>query len=224
MGQEYIRNSLNFGGIDKGSGVLLFDDCETTLNWSKSGTGGDDVCEISDTKSHFQSKSLHIKTRTTDAADNDYIKITKMCPISKTGIVTARCFINFPDISNVEKFIFNFTFGNTINRYEANFSYRPNVPDFNYYNAAGTETDINELKFNAIDNAWLLFEASFDILNNVYNSVSINNIKKELTDIPLYDKGAYALFYASFSFWLYATAEAPAEAYIDNISLREYTL
>lgn len=71
MGDEYIRRIMVLGEVPSLGPVMLFDDMEDLLKWTKGGTGGDSVLEKSTTVAFNKLASLHIKTRATNPVIGD---------------------------------------------------------------------------------------------------------------------------------------------------------
>lgn len=73
MGKEYEREITVLGSVPYLGRVMLYDDMEDLLKFVKGGTGGDDVFEKDQTQVYNGDYSLHMKTRTTGAAEDDDI-------------------------------------------------------------------------------------------------------------------------------------------------------
>lgn len=224
MGQEYIRNSINFGGVDKGQGVLFYENFTGPDNWEKSGTGGDDVHAIIDTKSYFGTKCFHIKTRTTNAAISDYTAIKRTIIMAPSGLLSLRFPFMFPDVSDIQKLVIYFTLSDPAEGYAAAFQYDPNTPTFKYLNDAGNYVESSNLSHVTDDEQWNLFETIIDLNNLKYLSASLNQQTVDLSDQLMNNVATYNYFKFHIKIWLYTAVNAPAEMYVDNIAIKEYSL
>ena len=73
MGEEYVRQILLLGYVPTLGPVVLYDDMEGLLKWTKEDGVGDSVFEKNATVAYNGSYSLHMKTRTTTATAGDLI-------------------------------------------------------------------------------------------------------------------------------------------------------
>lgn len=73
MGKEYTREILVLGQVPHLGPVALYDDIEDYLKWIKANGVGDSVLEKSQTLVYNGDYGLHIKSRTTAAAEDDFV-------------------------------------------------------------------------------------------------------------------------------------------------------
>lgn len=221
MGQEYIRSGIVAGDNQRGLGLLYYDDFEGLLGFSAAGDGSDYVVEHDNTVAFMGSQSLHLKTRTTGAADDDEVSATREMCISPHGIFLWRCYFMCPDVSDCKGLRFELNvYDGTANRQGYIYLY-PSSGEVCYLNSAGGVTELTDMAHALVDNAWNLFQFKLNFKKYRYNSVSLNNLHHDFDDIKLRNAGASTSLYAGATVKLIATSAAPAEAYIDNLIIRE---
>lgn len=74
MGKEYAREITVMGSVPHLGPVVLQDDMESLFKWTQAHGTGDSVFEKIDTVAYNGTSSMHMKSRTTNAAENDAIE------------------------------------------------------------------------------------------------------------------------------------------------------
>lgn len=104
MGKEYAREITVMGSVPHLGPVLLYDDMESLFKWVKAGGAGDSVFEKSDTVAYNGTSSMHMKTRATDAAENDEIAGWRDTFLRPGKRYRVECLF-MPDASGQSKFV-----------------------------------------------------------------------------------------------------------------------
>lgn len=105
MGKEYEREITVLGSVPNLGPVLLFDDMESLFKWTEAGTMGDSVFEKIATVAFNGSASLHMKTRTTGAAENDEISGYRMAFMRPGKRYRLECLFR-PDAVAQSKYVY----------------------------------------------------------------------------------------------------------------------
>lgn len=77
MGEEYLRQVLIMGLVPVLGPVVVYDDMEDLLKWTKGGTGGDDSLALDAALAYNDNKSLQLKTRATAGVEDDFVTATR---------------------------------------------------------------------------------------------------------------------------------------------------
>ena len=84
-------------------GVLLLDDCDGTLGWVASGTGGDDVHAFSTDYAFSGVNSLKLVTRTTGAAAGDTLTVARVVEYPESGLLVYRARVLFLNKARIDQ-------------------------------------------------------------------------------------------------------------------------
>lgn len=222
MGRDHFPNIPIGAGMGFSKGVLLLEDCEGTFTWTVAGTGGDDVHAFATTAAWQGTYGMHLRTRTTLAAADDDLTVTKLMPMPESGLLVARLRIASPDPTAVKSVQIALLANAGANSYVGQLKFAPNTPTVEYVNAAGALVDLPTLATICPADAFQVVELALDVLTMQYIYVLVNGVRVDLAAVPLWDIGAVAARYSYISILVEAIGAAPATLYADNIYVGEY--
>jgi len=221
MSRDYFGNLPVAAGMGFARDVLLLDDCEGSFTWTPTGTGGDDVHEYLAAAAYAGTAGLHLKTRTTAAAEDDWLQVTKALSYPESGLLVLRAKIAMPAQANLKSvsLVLSEAAGTTC--YLAQAKWTPGTPKVEYVDAAGDLIQIPALANKPLDTAFSTIELAIDCRAHQYLSLAINGLRADLAGLGLYNAGAETYRYSAVVLKIVASAGAPAELYASHIYVGE---
>ncbi len=219
--RDYFGNLPIVAGMGFMRGIMLLDDCEGTFTWTVAGTGGDDVHEYAAAAAFQGTYGLHLKTRTTGAAADDNVTVTKLCGYPESGLLIARTRLATPDYTKCKSLQFGLLANAGTNSYRAQIKYSPNTPKVEYADAAGALVEMPTLATLIPAGAFSIAEIAMDLTTMTYLHVRWNGTKVDLSGIPLWDAGAATGRYSYVGLIVVAIGANAAELYADNLYVAE---
>lgn len=221
MGKEYTRDFNIIPSGSPGSSIILSDELNEGKMFEKTGMGGDFVHEISDTFGYSHLKSLHLKTRTTDTAEGDWIGANRSFPFLTDGKISVECLVYVADYTNIQSFEIMVDLSDRSRYKQAIIRYNAALSKFQYFDSAG---DIQDVPGGALDltaGLWHKVQFIFDFNGNKYVSLLVNNVTLDLSEIAIYDVSATTYWGAGIQLTVSANEVGPAEIWFDNIAIRQ---
>lgn len=215
--RDHFGNLPIVAGMTFSRDVLLLDDCEGAFTWIPTGTGGDDVHEYLAAAAFAGSAGLHLKTRTTAAAENDILSVDKYLGYPESGLFVTRMRLASPDLSTVKAIYLTAVFEATALQKQAQLLIVPNTPLVQYQDVAGAGQEMTALAFAVRDKAWITLELAADLRTNTYLHVMYNGARVDLAGIPLYAAGAASYRGINLGLSVVTAGAAPAELYAANL-------
>ena len=209
-------------GMGFSRGVHVLDDCEGTLTWIISGTGGDDVHEYATVAAWQGAYGLRLKTRVTATAENDYVAAQKIFDHPYTGFLLMRLRLATPLVANCKSLSAGFRDDDGAQQYLAQLALYPATGLVKYCDAAGAYVAIDALAQTFAASSWLTLEIAIDCLTHKWLYVLLNGVKVDLSTISLYNDAATASKAAQAIIMVTASAAGAGEAYLDNILVTEW--
>lgn len=221
MSKEYTRRLSIFGLSPEYGEIYLYDNMEGAEMWTGEGTGTDFFAEFSDARPHHGTRSLHIKSRTTGAAEDDYARVYRHCflpPSKKLGQIST--FI-LGDITKLKSFALAFTYYDGINDTHAVLTYLVALHKWQYKNSLGGETDVPGADIALIDYRPHRASIATDFNRNEYISFTIDDELFPLTNLPLYSIPNGFDRHLNLLYQITTSGANPAEVYINSVLLHE---
>lgn len=217
LGQFQLSSNMHFS-----KGVLCMDDCVGAMNWTKSGTGGDDLLEHAAAAAFFGATGLHLKTRTTDAAQNDSIVAQKNFDFPASGLLVYRAKLNSPSLAAANSISLqtNACAADTLNSFSLN--YNPAGPALYYIASGGNPIELTGANIEITDNQWQTIEIVLNLLTMTAISVTWCGHTYDLSGVGMFIGIPDSATYTQLRISLITTAAAPAELYADAIYAGEF--
>ena len=201
--------------------VLIWEDCSGTWQWTVAVTGGDDVHEFATVASDMSTNGMHLKTRTTDAADGDTTEVYKVVGYPIGGRVVARQTLASPDVSAVEYIQTELIIYDGTRKYSAGVRVSPNGPKVHYWSSDGSWVQIPAIDYGWGDKQYCRLEFTVDLDLHEYLKVVWLGAVVDLSGIEYEDTGASTSRKIGMKFVVETKDAAPAEAYINDIYFGE---
>jgi len=220
--RDHLGNFALASNMHFARGVLLLDDCEGGMWWTPSGTGGDDVHELSTDAAFTGTKSLKTATRTTLAAANDNILLTRSMPRSESGLVAMRCMAMMVDVSATYSIELNLSDDNGTDMINGALQWLPNTPQLQYLDAAGADQVIPGGALSVADGQWVNIELIIDCKDQQFLTARLDGAVFDLRGLGLYHAPTGHLSTLYLALNQSSAAAAPSTVYYDNIAVTEY--
>lgn len=204
-------------------GVTLLDDCEGTLAWSKSGTGSDFSVAYDTAAAFVGLKGLHLATKTTTPAEDDYVRVYRYLEWTETGLLVVRARFASPDISDVKEIhaIITNDDGSFLHQGEVKWDSSDGRVKRRTGSAAWQNTAV--LSGALADGQWNSMEIVVDVTEEKWVYVRMFGQKVDLSDAGLWwNSGAGGYKALSVEFTCVAVGANVAELYVDQIYVGEH--
>lgn len=217
LGIFNVSSDLSFA-----RGVHIIDNAEGTFTWTVTGTGGDDVHEHATVAAYMGTNGIHLKTRTTDSAENDYVAITKHTSYPESGLLLARWRFASPDIPKVKTMeIGLLTYTPDGNRCYG-IKLDPNAGTLTYIDSGGSYVTITGGGSSLNNSQFIVMELAIDLRAMLYLDTMVNGIRSSLAGVAGQTLAPGSSRFCSIIMTLVAGGDGPAAAYIDSVYVGEF--
>ena len=221
MPRDFFGNYPIVAGLGFSRDVNVLDDCEGAMTWIISGTGGDDVHENAAVAAFQGAYGLHLKTRTTDAAEDDYLMVQKRFDMPASNLLVARLKIAPVNPDKIKYLDVNLGIDDGVQPYLGAVRFDFDAGKVYHAKSPTGWTEIPALATVFSTLTWYTLELSVDCGAHTYLNVRFNGLSADLSDQALQPNGATngraAYLYTNQTTW----AGHPAEVYLDNIYVGE---
>ncbi|MBA7710392.1 hypothetical protein ES703_119334 [subsurface metagenome] len=202
-------------------GDFVLDDFSGLLKWIKEYGTGDSVFELDATLAYKSNQSLHMKTRTTDAAQNDMISASRSLFVgkSKTLSVAIPFYLPALDTQNYIQFSFQWTDGAKC--HSCDLRYYPSTPDWRANTASGTYTPIVGSDVSLYTSTWHMMVLKADFITGKYISLQLDHLLLDLSALPLYVFTSSTDVRLQVSFMIITSGAAPTEISLGEVLISE---
>jgi len=221
MGKAYVRQVEVIGLVERLGRVLLFDDLEDLFKFVGSGTGIDWVVEKNTTVAFNGSASLRMKTKATTPTAGDYVEAWRRAPTPYGKKLSLECLFRFETLTNEDYIQFTLSWSSEVGLIRARVRYDPIEKKWIYEAEDGTYKDVPNGAQRLYHKTFHRLRVLADFDKREYVSLQCNDLLIDMTGIKLrYSAGVFD----SRMGVVFATAaetSAQAEAYIDDILVKE---
>jgi hypothetical protein len=222
MGRDHFPNLPIGAGMGFSRGIMLLDDFEGTFTWVVGGTGGDDVHALAPAAAWQGTYGLHLKSRTTNSAENDYTIVQKIFDYPASGLLVARVRTAPIVVANTKRIEIGLRIDDGAQQYAATLRVAVSTGKVYYLLTAATWVEIPILATTFVGGTWYTVELAIDCLAQKWISARFNGFTADLSAIPLYNDAASSGRSALLTLDVDASAAGPGEAYFDNAYVGEY--
>jgi len=221
MGKPYIRQVEVIGLVEKLGTVILFDDLEDLFKWRGAGTGTDWVVEKSTTIAYDGNASLHLQTKATTPTAGDAVTADRFTFVPYGRKISLECLFRFETLTNEDVVSFELYWYDGTALHLAALQYLPPEMKWQYFASDGTWKDIPGGDQNLGQAKFHRVKMIVDFEHNKYVSLQCDDKVMDISDLsfqvtPSTVRGTFkALFKVT------AETAARAEAYFDNIFVKE---
>ncbi len=222
MSKEYTRLIAVLGNVPSHGPYLYFDDFEHLLKWTKFAGEGDSIFELDPTVAYSQNQCLYIKSRTTNAAEDDVIGAHIYTYLSPSLKLNQSIHFKCPDFTKTKTIIFYFIHYDGTYAHSAAVQFLPNTPKWQYRDINGDFQDIPLSAYSLHYNAWHRLQLEVNHNTHKYVSMTINHLHFDLFDLNYLlnpDDSTPTCFYSIINFS--TIGAAPGELRIDDFLLHE---
>ena len=221
MSKEYTRSVNILGQIPITGQIVIYDDFENILHWTKYLGAGDDIFELDPTVAKQGSQSLYFKSRTTDAAEDDFIGAYRSIYLLPSKVMSFLGNFRYPSFLAIKYIAFMFQWFSGTHLHTARVNYNPNVPSWDYNNSAGAPIVIPGFDTKLSTDTWhsIILRANFAIGN--YLSLQVNHMTADLSGLAFQVAENTANSFLTKTIFLATAGAAPATLYLDEIIIHE---
>jgi len=219
MGREHIPAASLTSHHGFARDVLLLDDCQGTFNWTAAGTGGDDVHAYAAAAAFTRLKGMHLATRTTAAADNDYLSATRRLGLPESEVLRLQCRLNIPLMAKVAEVDVQLSINDGINL--CCFAIRLMCLSglVQREDTDGNWVTIPGITVNWSDAASVLLALDVSVRSMNYLALSLNGLRAALPPEGGYLEASAAGRGITLRYGIWASAAPPATVYITDTAL-----
>jgi hypothetical protein len=216
MGRPYIRR-IDIQSFPAFYGnILCYDDFESTLKFDSSGTGADYIGDLSESYTYFGSKSLKMKTRATDPAEDDYVSCCRTISPRDCFTISVKFLALFPVVTSPKHFAVYFYFDDFVHYYTAAIRYEISDKKLHFLNSLSEWQAIDNIFIELSYPQWLFFELGFNLLTGKYISAQMAGLKADLSNENLNDIGTSDVYDSRIELRLTSNNNLKPEVYVDN--------
>ena len=221
MSKEYTRSMSILGSLPVAGQIVLFDDFESILNWTKTEGEGDSIHELDPSLSKHGNQCLHLKTRTTGADTGDIIGTKRILHLLPSKVMSFSIAFRTPNHVRIDTILFLFKWKDGSQDYNAQIRFKPNVPSWEYYDSAGQYTLFTGLDEKPAIDTWHFINLKVNFATHHYLSLQYDHLLADLSALAV-NLGAGATDTSSSAWIQFQTAGAnPAELYLDDALIHE---
>jgi len=220
MSKPYTQAAGVVSQVPFQESLILYDDLEGLLKWTAEGTGADYAVELSETDCFYGNKSLHLKTRVTDPAANDYTRASRTIPVPSTNFIEASFLFKLSDNSDTSYFDFKIDFEYNLQRIQAGISYRGSSDIWAYINSAGSTVNLTGSDIPVTEDCWHRVKLRINVATGYYDKLTVDNDVFDMSALALNIEVATSKSKGLTYFQIKAAGATPPEAWIDDIILR----
>lgn len=221
MGKEYEREITVQGSVPNLGPVLLFDDIEDLLKWVEAGTGGDSVFEKIATVAYNGSACLHMKSRTTNAAEDDEISGYRDTIMRPGKRYRMECLFR-PDASAQSKLVFfRALLYDGTNSHNAQVRWDEVNTKWQYLNSVAGWTDVPGGSQDLVADQFHRFLLEWDLSSGKYIRFVCDGLEVDLSGVSFYVTADASATIMRLDVGMFAGAAPPGELYFDDVLVLE---
>lgn len=221
MSKEYTRSLTVLGLAPTAGSILLDHHFSNILHWGQTGGAGDAIYELDPTISERHSQSLFLKTRTTDAAEDDLIGTRNRIHLRNSLFLGFACIVYSPAFTAIKYIEFRFFFNNGDDRKIAAVRFYPNTPIWKYENPYDTLNDIPGSDITLLNSTFhrIALEASFTL--DSYLSLQVDHRLFDLSSFPITPTANPADISLTFDLEICTVGAAPCQLHLSEVLIYE---
>ena len=221
MSKEYTRPVTILGQLPIAGTVLFVDDFEELLNWTKVDGVGDAIFELDPTIAKQGRQSLHMKTRTTGAAQADKIRANRYIHLLPSKIMSFVSTFSSPNFTPIDYLTFDFFWYDGTNLNRGYIKFKPNTPSWSYADSGDVLRPITGLDVLLSTNCFhtVIIKINFTTLK--YYSLQVDHLFADLSAYALKVDTNPNPSTLQTQIVLATAGAAPCETYLDQIAMHE---
>lgn len=221
MGEESIRRIMVLGSVPSLGPVVLFDNIEDLLKWTKADGVGDSVLEKSQTLVYNGDQALHIKSRTTGAAENDEVYAQRELYQRPGQRYRFECFFAIDEDEQAKYVDFLiYVFDGTL-QHVVSVRHDPVNHKWQYLNPGATLTDIPGGAQHLQRDTYHRLLLEWDAVSKEYIKFVCDALEQDLSGTAYYSGSDPAAVRMLLKIGLTAGGTPPGELYFDDVLVME---
>lgn len=221
MAKEYSRSQTILGLLPISGSIILHDDFSGPLQWTKGVGLGDAIFELSPSISKHGKQSLHLKTRTTDAANGDEVRAVRYLHLLPSKVLSFLSSFRCTDFSKILHIMFSFEWYDGASTHICHLKFSPGTPKWEYYDSATAYQIIAGLGVALYDDAWHNLQLVVNFATDKYISFRLDHLLADLSAIAFYSGAPAADSMLMATIEVKTNSASPAEIFIDDIMINE---
>ncbi|MBA7633908.1 hypothetical protein ES703_41479 [subsurface metagenome] len=221
MSREYTRQISVIGNVASHGPVILFDDFESLLKWGIYSGEGDSIFELDPTLAYYGNQSLYMKSRTTDAAEDDIIGANRRLYMSPALKLNQAVHFLSPDFTKINKIVFYFTLADGAVIHYPTVVFDPNTPLLQYHDFENNPQTVPGTNYKPAINTWHRLQLLANLVSNRFIGITLDSHFYDLSPYSLYTYANPASTRLDIYLMIYTAGAAPAELYIDDFLIHE---
>ncbi|GAH66956.1 unnamed protein product, partial [marine sediment metagenome] len=217
MSKEYVRSTLILGHLPIAGSVVLVDGFENLLKWTKKAGAGDSIFELDPTIAKIGNQSLHMKTRTTDAAENDQIGALWSGHLLPSKVLTFIFSFYYPAYLPIDNILLEMIHNDGTNDHGPQLQYNPNVPSLTYRNTTPAHIEIPDLALTFDEDCWHTIQMKVNYNTGKYISIQVDHVFVDLSGLSYYQVENPLPVHSDYNIYIQASDSPPCEINIDEI-------
>lgn len=221
MGEEYVRRIMVLGEVAPLGPVVLSDDIEGVLKWTKDDGTGDSVFEKCATVAYNGSASLHMKTKTTGAAADDIIGARRYSFQRPGKRYRLEVIFRIEDRSDMKScgfvvWLYDGTYQHTVA-----LNYDSQNGKWQYWGSDDSYHDVTGGSQSLFQVAWHRLLMEYDEAKGEYVRMQCDGLGVDLSGVAYAKSSNTTGLRQTVKFQIITQGAAPAEAYFDDVLLME---
>lgn len=220
MPKEYIRQVMIIGSIPRLGQVIVFDDMEDLIKWTKDGNTGDFDVTKDTGKAYNGDASLKIETRATSPADGDWCLAERFCYLQIGKRYSIEFLFMTLNTTNVQYVEFDGRWQDGATFHDPYIRYDAQANKWQYRDSAQAWQDIPGGSQNLASNCWHRVKLVVDRDLKQYISFNCNALEVNLAGISYYSLPSALTEAFDPRIRLENNGAAQAILYVDDVLIR----
>lgn len=221
MGEEFIRRIMVLGEVPLLGPVILFDDIEGLFKWSKTGTGADYVVEKDAAVAYNGSACLHLKTRVTGAAENDFAQAARYHFQRPGKRYRLECIFQIKVRADCKYVFFcGEIYDGSVGHF-CGIRYDSQNGKWQYRTGLTAYTDVPGGSQNLIEGRWHRFLVEYDEHKKEFVRLIADSLEVPLAGKSYYSAASATAIHQTTWVEVVAQSTTPPEVYVDDVLVME---
>ncbi len=221
MGKEYTRPVTVLGNIPVSGQVIFQDDFEGLLQWVQEAGDGDSIFELDPSLAFSGNQSLHMKTRTVDAAPRDVIRAIRLIHCLPSKFITLACRFYIPIFGVTDHSYIRLQFYDGANVRTAQIFFYPQTPEWKFLNSGETETIIPDSDIPLSAYVWHYAILRINFNTGYYTSLQVDHLHFDLSAQALFTDPNTVISHLNVATAIITDGIDPTSINIDSITISE---
>jgi hypothetical protein len=183
MPQDFTQPEVEAEASQYDHDVLMMWDCENDIAIEVTGTGSGYSAVVDNLADCFGTKGLKMLTRSTSAAEDDYVQALRNLPFQGDGNYSIKLRFRIPTVTIVKDFQVMFDVHDGSNNYMYKIKYDSEAHKLYYWNSDGEWTEISGYDWVTDASAVYNFHLNINTSTHKYVNIKVAGLQTSLADI-----------------------------------------